>query len=87
MLSRVLVRKIKLVELLWQDIQTIPGWHERKEEKALVTLKAYGLLVKKGRKVVTLASCYDPETDYWADPMDYPKGCILSMRVIEEIKV
>lgn len=75
--------KIKLVEIVWRDIQTHAGWHDG--GKHIPDLKAYGLLVNKDKDTITLASCYDPDTKKWADPMDYPKGCVKSLRIIETI--
>lgn len=79
--------KKKLVELVWHDIQSDAGWCDLKKETILRELKSYGLLVRRGKKVITLANCYDPETGKWSDPHDYPKGCIIRMRIIEEVTV
>ena len=79
------MRKLKLVEIEWQDIEEHAGWQEV-DQRPLVILKSYGLLVSKTRWHITIANCYDPETTNFSGVHKYPKGCILNMRVIEVIK-
>ena len=50
-------------------------------------LKAYVLLVTKNKEVVTLATCYDHETKKWSDTMDFPRGCVKSIRIVEVVTV
>lgn len=75
----------RLVEVTWVDIETRPGWQDECK-KDLRPIKTYGLLVRRG-KVLTLASGYDPESKKWADLMRFPKGCVLSVRTVEEVSV
>jgi len=79
-------KKKWLVELTWVDIETNAGWQEGHEVKELPPLKSFGLLIHNGKRVVSIASTYDPHENKWADRMEFPVGCVLDIRKIERIE-
>jgi len=75
------VRK-KLVEIVWVDPETDPGWHSEDHHRPMDSIYAYGLLVSQTEERVTLATGYDPSKQNWSDLMRFPRGCILKMTTI-----
>lgn len=78
--------KAKLIEIIWVDIQTDPGWHDEPNDK-LVDIKSYGLYVKKTKNAYILASGWDSELRRWSDLMKYPVGCVKRIRVVEIVEI
>lgn len=77
--------KKRLVEITWIDIETRAGWQDEKQPK-LKPIKTYGLLKKRGNPV-EIASGFDPSNKKWSDVMLFPRGCILNIRLIEQVDV
>jgi hypothetical protein len=81
------VRK-KIVEVSWVDPTTEAGWIEDDNHtQPLPTLKSYGILVSKSKKLVVLAGSYDPDQKKYADRFKWPTGCVKDIRVIEEVEL
>ncbi len=76
----------RIVEVTWLDPTIDAGWHEDDPDKPLRELKTYGILVRKGKQI-TIAGSYDPEHKRWADVTRFPKGCVISIRVIETVNM
>lgn len=77
--------KLKIVVLMWIDIQTHPGWQP--EESEFTIMPSVGFLKKKGRKEIQIASTYDPDGKTWGDVMKYPASVVKEIRVVGEVEV
>lgn len=77
-------KKGKLVQIVWQDIQTRAGWQSAEPGK-LKNLPNYGVLVRRDKETITISYGLDPETGLWADPTDYPMGCVKAVIVLMEV--
>lgn len=76
---------MKIVEVNWNDPTVDAGWQDDDHDLPLTVLRSYGILVSDTEKQVCIAGSYDPEEKKYADRSRFPKGCVLSIRVIEKI--
>lgn len=82
--------KLNLVEVTWLDAEGSAGWFQDdpdRYERETKEYKTYGLLVRKTKHWVILASTKCPHTkNGWSDEQKIPVGMVIDIRVIESIK-
>lgn len=82
--------KKKLIEVTWLDAEGEAGWFEDKNQydKETKEYKSYGLLVRKTKHWIILASTKCPHTkNGWSDCQKIPRGMVIAIREVEEVKV
>lgn len=80
------VVKKKLVEVIWVDPETDGGWHEDDHDGPMPRLYTYGLLVRKTKDRLTIASGWDPARGNWSDLMRFPIGTVVKINVIKTVE-
>lgn len=78
--------KKRLVIIHWQDIESTSGWQDEPTAK-LPILKSAGFYINKKNGVIRIGRCYDKINKKWADPDEYPVGCVIKVEEICKIEI
>lgn len=81
--------KKKLVEIEWLDADCSSGWLEdnEKEDQKIEYMKAYGLLVSRGKSFTVISFLYNKESKEWLGKARIPSSWVKKIRTIEEVDV
>lgn len=81
--------KKKLVCIEWVDAEAVAGWVDeaQADKETVVTLRTYGLLVRKDKHFVVHASTYDRLDKRWSELGKIPLGMVTKITTIAVVEV
>ena len=76
------MKKLKLAYVQWEDSATDPGWSPPHDDERF-WIKSFGILVREGKKTVTLSTSKSPGGNY-VDQITIPRSAIRKMRRVKD---
>ncbi|MCP4897731.1 MAG: hypothetical protein GY906_12230 [bacterium] len=70
-----------IVVVHWQDITAVDNWNEE-EEPYLAEFRTVGWLCLETDSIVVIASTWDEIEETWREFNSFPRGCIISITVV-----
>ena len=72
---------MKHVVIKWLDSCEKHGWTAKNDAPSTCEIRSKGLLVKKTKKTVTIATSYCKEFNQFLSPLSIPRSAITKMKV------
>lgn len=71
--------KIRLASVQWEDSCSSSGWEHPHEDKRFL-IRSFGILVREGKKSVTISTSRSSQGDRYMDQLTIPRSAIRKMK-------